>query len=136
MFIVYDSSIGELVFSNVNREFDIIYEIKDGESKNSIDYLLDNGAIVYSPNNSAALNYYKKIDSKKALRELTIEYNNIIYKADDESTSRMISNISVMNDMDVVEWKTLDGSIVPVTKNDLISIVKLANIERTKLITT
>ena len=136
MFIVYDKSIGKLVFSNTSRGFDIVYEVQEGESKNSVDYMLDNENIVYSPDNTIALEYYKRVNSKKTLRELTISYNCITYKANDESTSRMLSNIAVMNDTDTIDWKTLDGSIIAVTKNDLVNIVKAANAERTMLITT
>lgn len=134
MFIVYDKSIDSLVFSNSDRGFEIVYRISDGESNNSIDYVLENNTIRYIPQNENALNYYKRMHNKDALRHLVVNYKGVDYKANDESTSRMLSNIAVMSDDELIPWKSYNGSITPLTKEELTDIVRLANAERTRLV--
>lgn len=133
MFIVYDESDSTLKKSNSNRGFSMYREVESTESGDGVDYEVINGSIVYNPNNIAALAYRSRLDKKIALRELTVLYNGNTFSANESSTSRMISNVSVMSDSEVIQWKA-ENTVVDLTKSDLINILKIINNRRTEII--
>ena len=135
MYIVYDKNDFTLKCSNSIRDFDMFYEIRDGESGNSIDYEIKNGSINYNQNNDLSILYNKKINKIRGLRELSVEYNGDLFTADDFSVSRMVSNISVMENEETVDWKSSEGKIVILRKEDLVNIIKKINLIRTEIIT-
>lgn len=133
MFIVYDENDSTLKKSNSNRGFSIYREVWSTESGDSVDYEVIDGNIVYNPSNTTALAYRSRINKKIGLRELTVVYNDNTFSANESSTSRMTSNVSVMSDLEVVQWKA-ENAIVELTKNDLINILKIINAKRTEII--
>lgn len=133
MYIVYDGN--ELITSNTNRDFDVYYKIKDDESTLSIEYELINGCIVYTPNNTKAVLYKEGVSKKNTLKTLTVKYNSCIYKADDISVSRLLSNYLVMTESETVAWKTYDGTITTLTKQDITELLRYINNIKTDIIT-
>ena len=133
MFIVYDENDSTLKKSNSNRGFSIYHEVLNTESGDSIDYEFINESIVYNPSNATAVEYKNRLSKKVALRELTVVYNDNTFSANESSTSRMTSNVFVMSDSEVVQWKA-ENTVVDLTKNDLINILKIINNKRTEII--
>ena len=133
MFIVYDENDFTLKKSNSNRDFSIYHEVSNTESGDSVDYEFINDSIVYNPNNTTALAYRSRLDKKRALRELTVLYNGNTFSANENSTSRMTSNVSIMSDSEIIQWKA-ENTVVDLTKSDLINILKTINNRRTEII--
>lgn len=136
MYIVYDNSTGSVQKSNSIRDFNIYYNIKDGESGNSVDYEFSNGDIRYNPDNPVAIKYNTAIDKKINLRGLIVEYNGHSYKGDDVSASRMLSNLVTMSDEEAIQWKTASSEVITLSKSDLSSILKIINNQKTEIITS
>jgi hypothetical protein len=70
---------------------------------------------------------------EKELLKATVEFNGIIYDADEVSQDRISRTIVAMNDNETFPWKNYNNTFVELTKEELRSLLRLAGLKQKEL---
>lgn len=74
-----------------------------------------------------------KIKRSKAISNIQVEVDGMIFDGDEASTTRISHRVLVMSDTDVYNWTLANNDVAPVTKEQLSRVFKLAIEEQSKL---
>lgn len=72
-------------------------------------------------------------EKTKALDSAVVQYNGVMYDADEVSQNRILRTIMTIDEVDEVPWIAADNYTHNVTRGDLVEILKLARINQSQL---
>lgn len=129
-----------LVQVNINGNsqtvnIDLVPKNEDGSPvKNLLDTMTDGvydiDTIAEATEAQAKLYSEWKVNRQTLVDGIVVTYNGAEYQGDEKSQDRMSRAINGLLDTDTIEWVAKDNSIVVLTKDDLVQILRLAGAEQ------